>query len=60
MGISTERSLEMVVGLLGILKGGCAYVPLDPGDPAERREFVIRERRSYSSSTLSCSRTPRS
>ena len=43
VGISTERSLEMVVGLLGILKGGCAYVPLDPGDPAERREFVIRD-----------------
>jgi amino acid adenylation domain-containing protein len=43
IGISAERSLEMVVGLLGILKAGAAYVPLDPSDPAERREFVIRD-----------------
>ena len=31
VGICMERSLEMVVGLLGILKAGGAYVPLDPG-----------------------------
>jgi amino acid adenylation domain-containing protein len=43
VGISTERSLEMVVGLLGILKAGGSYVPLDPGDPAERRAFVMRD-----------------
>jgi amino acid adenylation domain-containing protein len=41
VGISTERSLEMVVGLLAILKAGGAYVPLDPSDPEERRAFVI-------------------
>jgi amino acid adenylation domain-containing protein len=40
VGISTERSLEMVIGLLGILKAGASYVPLDPGDPEERRAFV--------------------
>ena len=33
VGICVERSLEMVVGLLGILKAGGAYVPLDPGIP---------------------------
>jgi amino acid adenylation domain-containing protein len=43
VGISTERSLEMVVGLLGILKAGAAYVPLDPADPAERRDFLRRD-----------------
>ena len=36
VGICVERSLEMVVGLLGILKAGGAYVPLDPEYPKER------------------------
>ncbi len=43
VGISTERSLEMVVGSLGILKAGGAYVPLDPADPAERQDFLRRD-----------------
>ena len=43
VGISTERSPEMVGGLLGILKAGGAYVPLDPAEPAQRREFVMRD-----------------
>ncbi|WP_339374102.1 non-ribosomal peptide synthetase, partial [Methylogaea oryzae] len=36
VGIGAQRSLELVVGLLGILKAGCAYVPLAPDYPAER------------------------
>ena len=36
-----ERSLELVVGVLGIMKAGAAYVPLDPGYPAARRRQVI-------------------
>jgi amino acid adenylation domain-containing protein len=40
-GICVERSLEMVVGLLGILKAGAAYVPLDPSYPRERLEFML-------------------
>ena len=36
VAICVERSLEMVVGLLGILKAGGAYVPLDPAYPEER------------------------
>jgi non-ribosomal peptide synthetase component F len=36
VGLCTERSLEMVIGLLGILKAGGAYVPLDPNYPIER------------------------
>ena len=34
VGLCVERSLEMVVGLLGMLKAGGAYVPLDPSYPA--------------------------
>lgn len=41
VGICVERSLEMVVGLLGILKAGGAYVPLDPTYPEERLRFML-------------------
>src|SRR5262249_33065818 len=41
VGICMERSLEMVVGLLGILKAGGAYVPLDVTYPQERLEFMV-------------------
>jgi amino acid adenylation domain-containing protein len=43
VGICIERSLEMVVGLLGILKAGGAYVPLDPEYPQERLEFMLED-----------------
>jgi amino acid adenylation domain-containing protein len=43
VGICLERSLDMVVGLLGILKAGGAYVPLDPGYPKERLTFMVRD-----------------
>jgi aspartate racemase len=43
VGICMERSLEMVVGLLGILKAGGAYVPLDPTYPKERLSFMLTE-----------------
>jgi amino acid adenylation domain-containing protein len=38
-----ERSLEMIVGLLGILKAGGAYVPIDPVYPMERRAFILKD-----------------
>src|SRR5262249_51835769 len=38
-----DRSLEMVVGLLGILKAGGAYVPLDPEYPSERIAFMLED-----------------
>jgi len=41
VGICMERSLEMIVGLLGILKAGGAYVPLDPAYPKERLTFMV-------------------
>src|SRR4028118_1768190 len=43
VGICLERSLEMVVGLLGILKAGGAYVPLDPAYPKERLAFMLED-----------------
>jgi amino acid adenylation domain-containing protein len=41
VAICVERSLEMVVGLLGILKSGSAYVPLDPAYPRDRVAFML-------------------
>lgn len=43
VGICVERSLEMVVGLLGIFKAGGAYVPLDPAYPQERLAFMLSD-----------------
>lgn len=43
VGLCMERSLEMVIGLLGILKAGGAYVPLDPAYPAERLAFMLHD-----------------
>jgi amino acid adenylation domain-containing protein len=41
VGICVERSLEMVVGVLGILKAGSAYLPLDPSYPPERLQYML-------------------
>jgi amino acid adenylation domain-containing protein len=41
VGICLERSVEMMVGLLGILKAGGAYLPLDPAFPRERLAFML-------------------
>ena len=38
-----ERSIEMMVGLLGILKAGGAYVPLDPAYPPDRLAFMLED-----------------
>ncbi|HEY3572046.1 MAG TPA: amino acid adenylation domain-containing protein [Thermoanaerobaculia bacterium] len=43
VGICVERSLEMMVGLLGILKAGAAYVPLDPSYPMDRLAFMLED-----------------
>src|SRR5450830_673316 len=43
VGIAVERSLDMVIGLLGILKAGGAYVPLDPELPTERLAYMVRD-----------------
>jgi amino acid adenylation domain-containing protein/FkbM family methyltransferase len=43
VGLFVERSLEMVVGLLGILKAGAAYVPIDSAYPPERVAFMLTD-----------------
>ncbi|PHM35752.1 Non-ribosomal peptide synthetase (fragment) [Xenorhabdus innexi] len=43
IAICVERSLEMVIGLLGILKSGAAYLPLDPAYPAERLAYILED-----------------
>src|SRR5206468_9437316 len=43
VGICVQRSVEMVVGLLGIQKAGGAYLPLDPTYPKERLAFIMQD-----------------
>jgi acyl carrier protein len=43
VGLCVGRGVELVVGLLGILKSGAAYVPLDPAYPAERLAFMLQD-----------------
>ncbi|MCZ8521357.1 non-ribosomal peptide synthetase [Paenibacillus caseinilyticus] len=43
VGLMTERSPDMLVGLLAILKAGGAYLPIHPQDPAERRRFMLHD-----------------
>lgn len=46
VGLSVERSLDMMVGVLGILKAGGAYVPMDPAYPQERLAFMLEDSRA--------------
>lgn len=43
VGLCTERGLDMVVGIIGILKAGGVYLPLDPDYPAERLDFMVQD-----------------
>jgi amino acid adenylation domain-containing protein/non-ribosomal peptide synthase protein (TIGR01720 family) len=43
VGILTERSLEMIIGMYGILKAGAAYMPMDPKHPFERISYILNE-----------------
>ena len=46
VGLYVDRSVKMVVGIFGILKAGCAYVPLDPSYPAQRISFILNDTQS--------------
>lgn len=43
VGLCVDRSPEMIVGILGILKAGAAYVPMDPADSRERLSFIMED-----------------
>ncbi|MGG3625636.1 amino acid adenylation domain-containing protein [Bacillus gobiensis] len=43
VGISIDKSMEMVISMLAVLKIGAAYVPIDPQYPIERQEFIIND-----------------
>ncbi len=46
VGLCLERSLDLPAAILGVLKAGCAYVPLDPDYPAERLAFLLADSRA--------------
>ena len=43
VGIMVERSVEMIVGIMGILKSGGAYLPMDPNYPQERIDYMLKD-----------------
>lgn len=43
IGLCVDRSLEQIIGILGILKSGAGYLPLDPSYPDERLAFLVRD-----------------
>ncbi|MCH7920792.1 MAG: amino acid adenylation domain-containing protein [Planctomycetes bacterium] len=43
VGICVERSIEMIVGILGIIKAGAAYAPIDPKYPSERIAYMLKD-----------------
>ena len=43
VGIAVDRSVELLVGLLGILKAGGAYVPIDPAYPVDRQAYMLED-----------------
>ncbi len=47
VGICAERSIEMIIGVLGILKAGGAYLPLDPNYPRERLEYMLEDAKPH-------------
>ncbi|UCH93179.1 MAG: amino acid adenylation domain-containing protein [Candidatus Aminicenantes bacterium] len=46
VGIVVERSIEMIISIYGILKAGAAYLPIDPGYPQERMNYILADSRA--------------
>lgn len=47
VGLSIDRSMEMIIGMLGILRSGCAYLPIDPDYPIDRRIFMLKDSQAF-------------
>jgi len=46
IALMMNRSLEMIVGIIGILKAGCCYIPIDPDYPIDRVNYILRDSNS--------------
>jgi amino acid adenylation domain-containing protein len=57
-GVSVERSINLIVGLLGVLKAGAAYVPIEPDYPRERLRFILEDSRAQVLITTTDDRRP--
>jgi tyrocidine synthetase-3 len=47
VAIMTERSVEMIIGILGILEAGGAYLPIDPDYPEERIDYMLKDSKAH-------------
>src|SRR5690606_35768676 len=47
VAICLERSVEMMVSILGVLKAGAAYVPIDPQYPIQRQQYILQDSKAY-------------
>ena len=54
VAISLERSLEMLVSIVGILKSGAAYLPIDPNNPIERTNYILNDSKAKMVLTAGC------
>src|SRR5436305_689597 len=43
VGLMTERSFAMIIGMLGIIKAGGAYLPISPENPTERTDYLLKD-----------------
>ena len=43
VGIMVDRSMEMIIGIMGVLKAGGAYLPIDPSYPRDRIEYMLKD-----------------
>ena len=43
VGILTDRSEELLIGILGVFKAGGAYIPIDPDYPVERQQYILKD-----------------
>ena len=46
VGVLAERKVETIVNIVGVVKSGAAYIPLDPNHPEERRQFILKQSKS--------------
>ncbi|MBD4560936.1 AMP-binding protein, partial [Xanthomonas citri pv. citri] len=43
VAVIAEKSIEMIIAMIGVLKAGGAYVPIDPNYPSDRQEYILKD-----------------